>query len=267
MTVHDSNSKFLCSALEVLAIVASHPPAKAIFIYRDGALPQVIMAMRRHPNDLSIQATALRTLSNLAYGSGSDITASYAPTVTLVMRAMKRYITHNKVQLYGCCTLHYIATEHFKVITEMGGVATILAAMKEYPHDVMLQEQGCAALSVLLSLGSKDNVDVFMGNEGLTIVLQALMQSPDNLEIHKQGLSVLNHLGTKDNYELLLADGGLDVVISNLNSFDCNVEIAKQCCEILKTFTRLSLDFQRAVSAKGGIGELLLVASMEASSR
>jgi hypothetical protein len=257
MTDHDSNSKFLCSALEVLAIMASHPPAKAIFVYRDGALHQVIMAMRRHPNDLSIQATALRTLSNLAYGSGSDITASYAPTVTLIMRAMKRYNTHNKVQLYGCCTLHYIAKDHHKVITDTMGVVTILCAVREFPHDVLLQEQGCAALSVLLALGANDNVDVFMGNEGLPIVLQALMQSPDHLEIHKHGLSVLNLLGTKDNYELLLADGGLDIVISNLNSFDYNAEIAKHCCEILKTFTRLSLDFQRAVSAKGGIGALL----------
>jgi hypothetical protein len=164
--------------------------------------------------------------------------------------------------LYGCCTLHYIANEHHKAIADLWGVATILAAMKEYAHDVMLQEQGCAALSILLSLGTNDSLEAFMANEGLTIVLQALMQSPDNLEIHKHGLSVLNSLGTKDNYELMLADGGLDIVISNLNSFDYNAEIAKQCCEILKTFTRLSLDFQRAVSAKGGIGELLEVAVM-----
>jgi hypothetical protein len=254
MTDHDSNSKFLCSALEVLAIVASHPPAKAIFVYRDGALHQVLMAIRRHPNDLSIQATALRTLSNLAYGSGSDITACYGPAVTLIMRAMKRHIMHNKVQLYGCCTLHYIAPEHHVAIAEAWGVPTLLAAMKEYAHDVMLQEQGCAALAIILSQDTQRSLEAFMADDGLTIVLQALMQSPDNLEIHKHGLSVLNSLGTKDNYELMLADGGLDVVISNLNSFDYNAEVAKLCCEILKTFTRLSLDFQRAVSAKGGIG-------------
>lgn len=41
MTEHPANAKFLCSALEVLAIIASHPPAKAIFVYRDGALNQV----------------------------------------------------------------------------------------------------------------------------------------------------------------------------------------------------------------------------------
>lgn len=259
MTDHDSNSKFLCSALEVLAIVASHPPAKAIFVYRDGALHQVVMAMRRHPNDLSIQATALRTLSNLAYGSGSDITASYGPTVTLIIRAMKRHIMHNKVQLYGCCTLHYIASEHHKAIADAWGVATLLAAMREYPHDPMLQEQGCAALAILLSKGTKESLDLFMAEDGLTIVLQALMQSPDNLEIHKHGLSVLNYLATKDNYEIMLSDGGLDIVISNLNSFEYNTEIAWLCCEILKTFTRLSLDFQRAVSAKGGIGEYLVL--------
>jgi len=36
-----------------------------------------------------------------------------------------------------------------------------------------------------------------------------------------------------------------------MNSFDYQVDIAMQCCEILKNFTRMSLDFQRAVASKG----------------
>lgn len=261
LSEHPDNAKFLCSALEVLAIVASHPPAKAIFVYRDGALHQVVAAMKKHPNDLSIQATSLRTLSNLAYGSGSDITASYGPTVTLIIRAMKRHIMHNKVQLYGCCTLHYIASKHHEVITESYGISTILSAMKEYSHDVMLQEQGCAALAVLLVEGTPEaadaNVTAFLKDEGLPQVLDAMLQNPQNLETQKHGLEILNALKTKDNYELMLSAGGLDVIFSNMKSFDYNEHIAKKCCEILKTFTRLSLDFQRAVSAKGGIGLVL----------
>merc|ERR1712238_134994 len=84
-----------------------------------------------------------------------------------------------------------------------------------------------------------------------TNVLQSMMQSPQNLEIQKHGLRILNCLKTKDNYEHMLSGGGLDVIISNMNSFDYQVDIAMQCCEILKNFTRMSLDFQRAVSAKG----------------
>mmetsp|Transcript_1269 Transcript_1269/g.1969 ORF Transcript_1269/g.1969 Transcript_1269/m.1969 type:complete len:615 (-) Transcript_1269:568-2412(-) len=257
MTEHTDNAKFLCSALEVLAIVASHPPAKAIFVYRDGALHQVIAAMKRHPNDLSIQATALRTLSNLSYGSGSDITASFGPTVTLVIRAMKRHIMHNKVQLYGCCTLHYIASNHRDSIVDSHGISTILAAMKEYLHDALLQEQGCAGLSVLLNEETGKNLDAFMKEDGLSIIIQSMLQSPQNLETQKHGLQILSFLKTKDNYELMLSGGGLDVIFSDMNSFDSNEEIAKLCCEILKTFTRLALDFQRAVSAKGGMGLVL----------
>jgi hypothetical protein len=55
----------------------------------------------------------------------------------------------------------------------------------------------------------------------------------------------------------MLSGGGLDVIFANMTSFDFNEDIAVKCCEILKTFTRLSLDFQRAVSAKGGIGLVL----------
>mmetsp|Transcript_54650 Transcript_54650/g.61081 ORF Transcript_54650/g.61081 Transcript_54650/m.61081 type:complete len:607 (+) Transcript_54650:185-2005(+) len=257
MTEHPGNAKFLCSALEVLAIIASHPPAKAIFVYRDGALNHVLAAMKRYPNDLSVQATALRTLSNLSFGSGEDILSSFGLVITPLIRAMKRHIMHNKVQLYGCCTLHYIASTYRREITEAWGIPTILAAMKEYSHDIMLQEQGCAALSFILDGKIDDDIEVFMKDDGLTNVLQSMMQSPQNLEIQKHGLRILNCLKTKDNYEHMLSGGGLDVIISNMNSFDYQVDIAMQCCEILKNFTRMSLDFQRAVSAKGGIGLVL----------
>jgi hypothetical protein len=257
MTEHPQNAKFLCSALEVLAIIASHPPAKAIFVYRDGALHQVTASMKNHPNDLSIQATALRTLSNLSYGSGSDITTSFGPAVTLIVRAMKRHIMHAKVQLYGCCTLHYIAPVHYRAIAESYGIHTLLAAMKEYGHDIMLQEQGCAAIHTILRSGdSADDVETFMNEQGLPLVLNAMLQNPQNIDLHKHGLGILACLKTKDNYELLLSEGGLDLIISDMSSIE-HVEIATKCCEILKTFTRLSLDFQRAVSAKGGIGLVL----------
>ena len=251
MTDHSGNAKFLCSALEVLAIIASNIPAKPIFVYRDGALNQVLAAMKSYPNNLSIQATALRTLSNLSYGSGEDILDSFGPAITPVIRAMKRHIMHNKVQLYGCCTLHYIASTYNREITEAWGIPTILVAMKEYAHDIMLQEQGCAALSIILDEKIDGDIDSFMSDDGLTTILRSMMQSPQNLEIQKHGLRILNSLKTKDNYELMLSGGGLDVIISNMNSFDYQVDIAMQCCEILKNFTRMSLDFQRAVSAKG----------------
>ena len=251
MTGHVGNAKFLCSALEVLAIVASNIPAKPIFVYRDGALNQVIAAMKRYPNDVSIQATSLRTLSNLSYGSGEDILDSFGATITPIIRAMKRHIMHNKVQLYGCCTLHYIASMYNKQISEAWGIPTILLAMKEYQHDLMLQEQGCAALSIILNEKVDEDIASFMNDDGLTTILRTMMQSPQNIEIQKQGLRILNSLKTKDNYELMLSGGGLDVIISNMNSFDYQVDIAMQCCEILKNFTRMSLDFQRAVASKG----------------
>ena len=251
MTEHAGNAKFLCSALEVLAIIASSVPAKPIFVYRDGALNQVLAAMKKFPNDVSIQATGLRTLSNLSYGSGEDILESFGPTVTVIIRAMKRHIMQNKVQLYGCCTLHYIAETYSKSITEAWGIPTILLAMKEYAHDIMLQEQGCSALSVILKEKNDEDLSAFMNDEGLETILRAMLQSPQNIEMQKQGLRILNSLKTKDNYELMLSAGGLDVIISNMNSFDYQVDISVLCCEILKSFTRMSLDFQRAVSAKG----------------
>jgi len=257
MTEHTGNAKFLCSALEVLAIVASNIPAKPIFVYRDGALNQVLAAMKKYPNDVSIQATALRTLSNLSYGSGEDILDSFGSTITPVIRAMKRHIMHNKVQLYGCCTLHYIAGTYKKEVSEAWGIPTILLAMKEYAHDIMLQEQGCAAMSIILNEKVDEDVSSFMNDDGLATILRSMNQSPQNIEIQKEGLRILNSLKTKDNYELMLSGGGLDVIISNMNSFDYQVDIAMQCCEILKNFTRMSLDFQRAVSAKGGIGLVL----------
>eukprot|EP00533_Pseudo-nitzschia_delicatissima_P010041 CAMPEP_0116103468 /NCGR_PEP_ID=MMETSP0327-20121206/13901_1 /TAXON_ID=44447 /ORGANISM="Pseudo-nitzschia delicatissima, Strain B596" /LENGTH=570 /DNA_ID=CAMNT_0003595581 /DNA_START=160 /DNA_END=1872 /DNA_ORIENTATION=- len=257
MTEHIGNAKFLCSALEVLAIIASNIPAKPIFVYRDGALNHVIAAMKKYPNDVSIQATGLRTLSNLSYGSGEDILESFGPTITIIIRAMKRHIMHNKVQLYGCCTLHYIASVYNKSITESWGIPTILQAMKEYEHDIMLQEQGCSALSVILKEKIDEDISAFMNDEGLATILKSMMQSPQNIEMQKQGLRILNSLKTKDNYELMLSAGGLDVIISNMNSFDYQVDISMLCCEILKNFTRMSLDFQRAVSAKGGIGLVL----------
>ena len=203
----------------------------------------------------AVQATALRTLSNLSYGSGEDILSSFGLVITPLIRAMKRHIMHNKVQLYGCCTLHYIANTYRREISEPWGVMTILSAMKEYYHDIMLQEQGCAALSIIMDEKIDDDINAFMKNEGLTYVLESMNQSPQNIEIQKYGLRILNCLKTKDNYELMLSGGGLDLILSDMNSFDYQVDIAMQCCEILKNFTRMSLDFQRAVSAKGGYVE------------
>lgn len=125
--------------------------------------------------------------------------------------------------------------------------------MKEYAHDIMLQEQGCSALAVILKEKIDEDLSAFLNDEGLATILRAMMQSPSNIEMQKQGLKILNSLKTKDNYELMLSAGGLDVIISNMNSFDYQVDISVLCCEILKNFTRMSLDFQRAVSAKGKI--------------
>ncbi len=48
------------------------------------------------------------------------------------------------------------------------------------------------------------------------------------------------------------------MIIAAMTIFEDNIEMAQRGCKILKTCTRQSLDFQRAVSTKGGIGVVLI---------
>jgi hypothetical protein len=274
MDRHPGDVKLLCKSMEVLADLASHPPSKPIFV-SSGALKRVFLAMKlaqKHSHKQpeatgSIQAAACHTLSNLSFESNPGIKSSIAASLPIILAGMKHYPDHPEVQLYGCCALRNLSQIQSEA-SSAESIPTILVAMREHPDDPMLQEQGCAALCNLLSRCPVDVITSMTSEGGISTVLGAMSGSQRSqaddvqlqLQIQLQGLGVLSCLSSrvKENNELILSEGGLDVIIAAMTTFEDNIEVAQRGCEILKTFTRQSLDFQRAVSAKGGIGVVLI---------
>jgi hypothetical protein len=245
--------KFWNIALEILAHLPLHPPLKSLFV-SSGALQHTLVAMKHHLRYATVQATAYQVLADLSSDSSDEIKRQLLPSIPLLVRGMKQHGIHPKVQRYGCSVLNHLSS--MPEIVSVGGIETIVMAMKGHENDIMVQEQSCAALSNLLSHCPVSVMNTMTGLGGIiATVLQAMTRHTKVLEVQRHGLGILSCLCTRDkeNYELFLSEGGLNVVLATMTNFQTNVELAQLGCELLKDVTRQSLDFQRAVTAKGGI--------------
>jgi cell division FtsZ-interacting protein ZapD len=241
--------------LEIMAHVPFHLPLKPFFV-SSGALQHTLVAMKHHLRYATVQVTAYQILADLSLDSSHEIKRQMLPSIPLLVLGMKQHTNHIKVQRYGCTVLNHLSSTGIQEIVSDGGIDTIVVAMKEHRDDVMVQEQACAALSKLLLDCPLDVMNsMTQAGDIIATVLQSMARHATVLEVQRLCLGILSCLCARDkaNYQRLLSEGGLEVVFATMTNFQTNVELAQVGCELLKDVTRQSLDFQRAVTSKGGI--------------
>ena len=95
----------------------------------------------------------------------------------------------------------------------------------------------------------------------VSIVLQAMRNYPESTTLQTKGMqllwSILSSGSAANRHEVFCSEGGLNVVLAAMKDHPDTLKLALHGMLILKDFTRRSVDFQRAVFAKGGISVVL----------
>jgi hypothetical protein len=158
LQTHRDQTELVGVVLGVLALL--HFPNPSL---TGVAVQQILLAMKHHFMDASIQAIALRTLANtISYSStnnSSSSSSSQPIDVRLLLRSMRQHAQDPYVQQYGCCALRHLSSTSSnnngystpQIITGAGGMEVLLDAMKAHIDHPLVQEHALAALHHLLS--------------------------------------------------------------------------------------------------------------------
>ena len=222
----------VASATSILAHISSHGPSQPSLV-ATGALSSVQQTIGRFPNHADVQAHAFRVLSNVSEQSSKVVVSQMVTTVPLVVQGMQQFQQQPQIQLYGCLIL-----------------ANIVAGYANSNQRVLPEDEE-SLLPIVLHAMRLNTFDPAVQTKGLQL-LWSILSGNDN-----KGLNTSIDTASTDRYELFFSEGGIDVVLSALKDHPDQGELALNGMLILKDFTRRSLDFQRAVSAKGGVDVVL----------
>jgi hypothetical protein len=269
MDCHPRNASVLCGVIQVMGEIALCSETKPFFV-SSGALQHIFQAMKKHMQNPKLQATSYLTLSALSKESSGKTKRQMVPAINLIMLGLQTHTKDKDVQLYGIQTLGHLLPP---ASTTVSVVDTICQSMKDWLDTAAINEAACLALChIVLHCPFDILVGMAVAEDGfITSVVDCMTDFVEILGVQYQGLRALVHLSSRvaDNmgkhvedfrqvHERLLSERGLDVVLKAMESFGRSHALVAQIgCELLVNVTRNSLDFQRAIWAKGGI-ELLL---------
>jgi hypothetical protein len=159
----------------------------AATVYRAGGAFSIVGAMRRWYKNRDIQELGCAALGIAANRSkGFRLHAKEAGAFDVIVGAMKMYSNNCTLQTYGCESIGKLClgiVEHAAlVVNTMEGHDFILAAMKKFPDDVLLQRWACFALCTLSNWKELQAPICYAG--GRRALLDAIETHTDESEIY-----------------------------------------------------------------------------------
>ena len=277
MKKYPEDSKLTLAALEILEYLAavSSTEEKAMFV-SSGALEEFLTVLQnceeKKQNALAIPAAALHCLANLSEDATEVLKNDHLlPSVPLVHRIMKLYTGSAEVQRYGCSLLQNLSNPLLHELVAAGSLPVILHGMASHSSDKYIQEHGGACLYNLLAICSDELLQDICpkgDTSGISTILAGMKACEFALPVQKYGLLVLSRIINKDqaNYELVLSEGGVAVALAAMKNWDTDEEIAQIGSQLLKGISRVSLDIQGVIAARGGVEVVLNVMRKHVSS-
>jgi hypothetical protein len=117
-------------------------------------------------------------------------------------------------------------------IVDLGGFKAVLTCMKEHPTDASVQIIGTRCL--LYMCNNEDNVEMFMDEEGLDVILASLKGFADSPEVHETSLSFLATLALiPENLEVMNAKNTLAALSITLRNCSESKGVRKGAVELL----------------------------------
>ena len=254
----------------------------------DGAINQILVAMESHLEDITIQLCGFRALANLSADSPIEMKQRIYDigVIDTILKGMKANESNAKMQLYGCYTIANVMlaappstdgssdgtgnnkdTNNVSSTSSGSGSGNGGGSPAGSPTNNNAGGGGGGANGGgVPALSSLETLQSMVDEKGaLLVVLNAMMDHSKDEQVQTRGLKALSYFvvdpmkygrhakDIQEIHELFFSEGGLDVVLYVMQLPFNSLQIAQVGCEILRNFTRASLDIQRAVSAKGGM--------------
>lgn len=151
-------------------------------IYEAGGHATIVGAMMKWIGCPIITAEGCRTLQNAtADNPVYRDSAVKVGALEIVLAAMRKYFNDRYLQRVGCGALHSLTKNNLshsvRMVTELGGVQTIVDGMKSFPDSIRLQMWACIAINNLSQWETQKERIVDAG--ALAVLVNALETSND----------------------------------------------------------------------------------------
>jgi hypothetical protein len=126
---------------------------------------------------------------------------------TQIVIAMQNHSKSKQLQAEGCRALQNPCYEYDVIkqpIVAVGGIDVILAALKRYPTDSLVQRNGCGALGNLSR--KRENIEELVEQETIAIVIRAMKMFPDVSKIQRCGCGFIWNVTKQQEYRERLSE-------------------------------------------------------------
>ena len=153
-----------------------HLMAREEFSQTTPVCDYLVYAMKAAPaDDVDLQYQCGGVIEALTCQHNGNKTAFHQNgAVTLVVKAMQAFATHEKMQRYGCGALCNLSSlhSHQQNVVDAGGIDAILAAMRQFPESEDIQKFAAYGLCHLVWV-SESNKKIIISKGGAIALAQA----------------------------------------------------------------------------------------------
>ena len=213
------------------------------FAVNADALDAVVVGMRIHADNVSMQIYACRAVYFLIGGSTESITcAETADTIEAVLVAFHRHVGYEQMIKVACATLYhvleYASTDTQVRMGEAGAVEVVVKAIQLHVNS----EISCTGLTQLLMVLTLDNVENMdrAGIAGAAEVVVAAMRTHAKSEnLHGEACLLLQRLiiGDPENGARGLQAGAVEAVLGTMRAFARDESLQQLACVALHLLT------------------------------
>lgn len=133
-------------------LLVNHGSNLARMLADEGTISKAIHSMRLHPTQAEVQEAGIGLLAYLVTSDGAHAEeVARLKGLHAVVEGMETLAHKETVQATGCIALMCLATAPYtsKMIISVGAVEVILAAMRNHPKAVKVQDLGCRAIAAM----------------------------------------------------------------------------------------------------------------------
>ena len=240
----------------------------------EAAAAVAVAAMSAEPDSVRAQRTGCSALMELHAQAVVN-----AGGVAAVVAAMRQHRKDAAVQRYGCaalCNLVYgdaacvqAVVDGVQADVDGGGVAAVVAAMRQHKADAALQRDGCFALANLAIIGGAACKQAIVDGGGVAVLVAAMGRHTANAEVQRWGCGALCELadGCGALQDLAYDDaackqavvdgGGVAAVVAAMERNTADARLQENRCSALRNLANGDAACKHAVMGAGGLAALV----------
>jgi len=217
-------------------------------------LALMVNAMKKHPDNETLQDVACEALFNLAEHAHLKLQlGTKYDCITAVTQAMKTHPRNLDVQEHGCRLISslLLQKQNLELVVKGEALECIIKSMRAHPMSPHLQEHGC--FSIMLMASMSEELCTRIGAPGVDVVVSALKVHRNNAIVQKQACRALRELSRDaDNAQRIVDESAVVALHNAHHAFPENPKLQEAALAALKQISDHGLDTSDVLRARRG---------------